>query len=59
LCQLDFNEPTELLKWPQNIQTGENQGATDKRKHITSMIPQKLDMIRWLENGKSQSMVMA
>jgi hypothetical protein len=34
------------------------QGTADKRKHITSMIPQKLDMIWWLENGKSQSVVM-
>jgi hypothetical protein len=34
------------------------QGAADKRKHKTSMIPQKLDMVRWLENGKSQSVVM-
>jgi hypothetical protein len=30
------------------------QGAADKRKHITSMIPQKLDKIRWLENGKAK-----
>jgi hypothetical protein len=34
------------------------QGAAVKRKPITTMIPQKLDMIRWLENGKSQSVVM-
>jgi hypothetical protein len=34
------------------------QGAADKRKHTKSMIPQKLDMIRWLENGKRQSVVM-
>jgi hypothetical protein len=34
------------------------QGAADKKKHITSMILQKIDMIRWLENGKSQSVVM-
>jgi len=33
------------------------QGAADKRKHLISMNPQKLDMIRWLENGKSQSVV--
>jgi hypothetical protein len=34
------------------------QGAADQKKHIISMIPQKLDKIRWLENGKSQSVVM-
>jgi len=33
------------------------QGADYKRKHLTSMIPQKLDMIRWLENGKRQIVV--
>jgi hypothetical protein len=34
------------------------QDAADKRKHITAMVPQKLDRIRWLENGKSQSVAM-
>jgi len=34
------------------------QGAADKRKCTTLMIPQKLGIIRRLESGKSQSEVM-
>jgi hypothetical protein len=35
------------------------QGTAGKRKHVTSMIPQKLEIIRIHESGKSQSVVMA
>jgi hypothetical protein len=30
------------------------QGTTGKRKHVTLMIPQKLEIIRRLESGKCQ-----
>jgi hypothetical protein len=35
------------------------QGKAGKRKHITLMIPQKLQIIARLESGKSQKEVMA
>jgi hypothetical protein len=34
-------------------------GTPGNRKHITLMIPQKLKIIRLLESGKSQRVVMA
>jgi hypothetical protein len=49
-----------------NIFTGEQlptvhllskQGTTGKRKHVTLIICQKLEIIRWLETGKSQKEV--
>jgi DNA-binding CsgD family transcriptional regulator len=35
------------------------QGIADKRKHVTLMIPQELEIIMMLESGKSQREVMA
>jgi hypothetical protein len=35
------------------------QGTAGKRKHVTLMIHQKIEIIRRLESGKSQSVVMA
>jgi len=29
------------------------QGTADKRRHVTLMIPQKLETLRGVENGKS------
>lgn len=35
------------------------QDTTSKRKHVTLIIPQKLDITRGLESGESRSVVMA
>jgi hypothetical protein len=35
------------------------QGTADKRKYVTIMIPQKLEITGMLESGKSQSVDMA
>ena len=35
------------------------QGTAGKRKYVTIMIPQKLEITGMLESGKSQSVVMA
>jgi CENP-B N-terminal DNA-binding domain. len=36
-----------------------NQGTANKRKHVILTVPQKLEVIRRLENGESQREVTA
>jgi hypothetical protein len=59
LGYLDFIESVEVLQCLAKYPKMCKQGTAGKRKHVTLTVPQKLEIIRRLENSESQREVMA